>query len=372
LIKVVHLSTVHARYDNRILFKQCVSLAKNGYETYLIIADGNGDEIFEEVRILDIGKNYGILDRMVRLTFLGYQKAIQINAAIYQIHDPELLPVALCLIKKGKQVIYDIHEDYFTSIQQKQYMPKFFRFVAAFLFRKFEMYVSKKLTIFIAEKYYKKKFPEAIEILNYPILPDVRPLITKKNLLNSKSLIYSGNVSEPRGAFIQTSLLKVLNDIQITFIGYCSVDLAHRIYAQIGSDENRFELIGKGNFISFSQIEEKYKSKNWLAGIAIFPKTLHYEKKELTKFFEYMVYGLPIICSDFENWKLFISKFGCGFAVDPRDFDSVKEVINFLYFNSDIRYSMGKKGQDAVYANFNWRNEEKKLLETYYKLTLIE
>src|SRR5690625_6021755 len=69
-------------------------------------------------------------------------------------------------------------------------------------------------------------------------------------------------------------------------------------------------------------------SHNWLAGIALFPPTEHYMKKELTKFFEYMNAGLPIICSHFPQWKTFIDKYNCGIAVDPYDEDRKSTRLN--------------------------------------------
>src|SRR5690625_7556260 len=75
-------------------------------------------------------------------------------------------------------------------------------------------------------------------------------------------------------------------------------------------------------------IEEMYLSKRWLAGIAIFPPTEHYKKKELTKFFEYMNAGLPIICSDFPVWKQFINKYECGITVDPYNETEIKNALD--------------------------------------------
>ena len=43
--KVAHLSSAHPRYDTRIFIKMCSSLAQNGYEVSLVIADGKGDEV---------------------------------------------------------------------------------------------------------------------------------------------------------------------------------------------------------------------------------------------------------------------------------------------------------------------------------------
>ena len=56
-MKVCHLTSAHNRYDTRIFLKECSSLAKNGYEVSLIVADNLGDESKSGVKILDVGKN---------------------------------------------------------------------------------------------------------------------------------------------------------------------------------------------------------------------------------------------------------------------------------------------------------------------------
>ncbi|MCC5919855.1 MAG: glycosyltransferase [Cyclobacteriaceae bacterium] len=366
--KVVHLSSVHARYDNRILLKQCVSLAKNGFDTYLVIADGKGHETFDGVKIIDVGSNNGLFDRMTRITDLVYKEALKLDAEVYQIHDPELIPKGKKLVKKGKKVIYDIHEDYVTSIGQKEYLPFFLRKLVAKVFDQYEKWASNYFTVFIAEKYYKERFPSATEILNYPILPKVRPNIELNKKAQSCDLIYSGNVTLVRGAITQALLLNSIEDIQITYIGYCCPQLAQKIYDHIPTALERFELIGEGNFVPFDRIIEKYQSQQWLAGLAIFPKTKHYEKKELTKFFEYMAYGIPVLCSDFDHWKGFVSKYNCGIAVDPDDSAEIKEKIKYLYDHPEVRDTMAKNAQNAVYEFFNWQNEERKLIQVYHKL----
>jgi pyruvoyl-dependent arginine decarboxylase (PvlArgDC) len=44
MANIVHLSSVHPRYDTRIFVKQCRSLAALGHTVTLVVADGRGDE----------------------------------------------------------------------------------------------------------------------------------------------------------------------------------------------------------------------------------------------------------------------------------------------------------------------------------------
>src|SRR5690606_8325565 len=121
-------------------------------------------------------------------------------------------------------------------------------------------------------------------------------------------------------------------------------------------------------FIGKDEIEAMYHKYHWLAGIALFPPTEHYMKKELTKFFEYMNAGLPIICSNFPVWKKFVEKYECGIAVDPYDDEEIKKAINTLRNDPQLANKMGENGRKAVQEELNWFAEERKLLNWYEQL----
>ena len=63
--KVVHITSVHQRYDTRIFQKECLSLRDAGYDVSLIVADGKGDETFEGIKIYDVGKEKNRIKRLL-------------------------------------------------------------------------------------------------------------------------------------------------------------------------------------------------------------------------------------------------------------------------------------------------------------------
>ena len=67
-------------------------------------------------------------------------------------------------------------------------------------------------------------------------------------------------------------------------------------------------LDGVGFYVPHKRMLERCK-ETWTAGIAIFPFTEHYYEKELTKFFEYMVAGLPVVLSHFPTWRALVEDF---------------------------------------------------------------
>ncbi len=175
--KIVHLTSVHGRHEIRTFLKECVSLARYGYDVSIIIADGQGDEIKDGVKIYDAGpKTGGRLSRMTKTVSRVYEKAKTLNGDIYHFHDPELIPVGLKLKKQGKKVIYDVHEDYGRGyLKQRMAAENFTRNTVANIFDRYEKKAAKSFDgIVTATPHIRKKFEKinknTIDINNYPIL----------------------------------------------------------------------------------------------------------------------------------------------------------------------------------------------------------
>ena len=64
--KICHLTSMHNRFDGRIFHKECISLLKAGYDVSLIVADGNGDELSNGIKVFDVGKEDGRLKRITK------------------------------------------------------------------------------------------------------------------------------------------------------------------------------------------------------------------------------------------------------------------------------------------------------------------
>src|SRR5699024_773142 len=129
--RIVHITTVHPPFDTRIFYKECMSLADAGYEVYLIHTESTDfdENKFKESNIKPVllKRQNGRIIRILKGTKEALYEALKLKADIYHIHDPELLLISSKLKKSGAKVVYDMHEDYHTSIMQKEYIPKILR-----------------------------------------------------------------------------------------------------------------------------------------------------------------------------------------------------------------------------------------------------
>lgn len=371
--KVVHLTTVHHPFDTRIYHKECLSLHKAGYDVSLIVPlddkESGARLVTEEgIQLIATRKRKNRLLRMIGSTWQTYRLAKKEQADYYHFHDPELLWVGWLLKKTNNTVIYDVHEDYQTSILQKDYLKKPIKNIVAHLYNKIEAFLIRKLDICLAEKYYQERYPNGQPILNYPILNEQLLTARRDEEEPANAVIYTGNVTEVRGAYLHAILPKLPSQLDIYFYGKCQREIADKMEALAGEAKDQLHFTGIDQFVERQEIDKAYLKRNWLAGMAVFPPTAHYKRKELTKFFEYMTAGIPIVCSNFPTWQAFIDRHQCGITVDPNDPNDWEQALDYLKNHPEERKEMIEKGRQAIKNELNWQVEESKLLTWYQKL----
>jgi len=367
-MKIVHITTVHSPFDNRIFHKQAKTLLKAGYDVALI-APHTKNEIVDGIKIIALRKPKNRFLRIFFSTLQALHLALKQRADIYHFHDPELIPVMLLLRTICQSpVIYDVHEDYQTSFLHKTYLPKAFRKLMSRTITSIEKIAQKAFTIVLAERYYVERFPEGITILNYPQLTTN----AKKDILPScpykPRVLYTGGVTELRGALIHAKLVHLIPNLHVYLIGQCSQRLATQLKEIAKPYQNRLHLEGINYHVPFERIKAYYSVGGWTAGLAIFPPSDHYYRKELTKFFEYMMEGIPVVASNFPVWRDLIEGNQCGLCVDPLNSKEILEAIKYLIANPKEAQKMGANGRRAVMERYNWEHEAKKLLQLYKEL----
>ncbi len=238
----------------------------------------------------------------------------------------------------------------------------------------------------LAEKYYDKRFPKGIHVLNYPIIEVDRSndsTFGKKGALSQSGydrplpggsepgnshLLYTGTITEDRGALLHAEMLNYIKDVDIYMVGFCRKSLAQQVWEIAGKEQSRLHLEGEGEFVHPARVQYYYQKGKWLAGLAIFPPTSHYMNKELTKFFEYMLAGVPVICSDFPVWRELVEDTNAGLVVDPFDRNAITDAVEYLKTHPGEARKMGENGKRAVLERYNWNIEGKKLLGLYEQI----
>ncbi|MCG2459122.1 glycosyltransferase family 4 protein [Flavobacteriaceae bacterium F89] len=365
--KICHLTSAHTRNDIRIFQKECVSLAKGGYDISLVVADGLPDEVDKGVKIYGVAKETSRVKRFVKASKNVFLKALEINADIYHFHDPELLPFGNKLKKRGYKVIFDSHEDLPRQIMGKEYLPKFSRRIVASLLERYEDYCCKKYdsiitaTPFINERFLKIN-KRSVNINNYPLLNEFKGGKSTGDKLRSK-ISYVGGITEIRGL---TYLIRSLENCEVVL--QLAGSITPNSYQKELMEEEGWKKVEYLGNVSRTEVKEILNTS--IAGIVTFLPYPNHINAQPNKLFEYMSAGIPVIASNYPLWKGIVEKYNAGICVNPENIDEIATAITYLVQNPSIAQQMGANGRKAVEEVFNWEQEEKKLIDVYNSMSV--
>jgi glycosyltransferase involved in cell wall biosynthesis len=369
LIKICHLTSKHKINDTRIFRKQCVSLAKHNYDVTLIGFDVKLSSFFDNnVNLITIP----YVKPLFFFTFLKrvhkiYKYALECNAQIYHLHDPELLILVIFLKLKNKIVIFDSHEDVPRQILEKKNFPHFVMFFISFIYEKFEKYILKYCDLLIAPSCHimhrlKRVNPNTIQVTNYPLFN-----INEIDLKWEKSICFAGGITN------QWSHQNIINAID---------NIPNITYNICGNFEsqyfNKLSLLKSWNKVKYFGFIEHKEIPLFISKSSIGMALNNYNRNVggklgsigNTKLFEYMNIGIPVICTDFILWKEVIDKYNCGICVNPNNIEEITNSINFLLKNLILAKEMGNNGRNAIRLEYNWATQEKILLNSYKLLNI--
>ena len=365
-MKICHVTSVHSSKDDRIFYRECISLLNAGY-TVLEIAPNVSDQTYNGVRIYGIKVPKNKWKRSLFVKTDVYNKCIEVDADVYHFHDPELMSVGVKLKKcKNKYVIFDSHEDVPAQILTKEWLPAFLRkpisklyaFYEKQMLRHYDALVS--VTPIIVDRL-KKINVNTFQITNYPFIDT-----DNKNIRQwDNSICFAGTVSRQRLHHNILKALEALPNVRYRLAGFLSG--GYLMELQRSPAWKQVEFSGE---IPFTEVNA-FISKSSV-GIVLndYYPNVGYKQGTLgiIKFFEFMQMGLPVICTDFILWKEIIDEWKCGICVNPHDIDAIRNAIVYLIENKDIAKQMGDNGRRAVMEKYNWNTQEKILLEMYKKL----
>ena len=368
--RVVHLTSVHSGCDVRIFLKECQSLARAGYEVIGVTNDQH-DARCGTVPIRGLGGGGGRLQRITTKLLRMAREAFRMHGDVYHIHDPELLLLALLLRARRKCVIYDVHENLPSTILYKHYIPATIRLPIRAVVDLLESAAARRMsglvaaTPSIAERFQHLN-PNCVVVNNFPDLSELEAVEPIKWTQRSMSVAYVGGIAEERGIRELLAAMAYLPEslhAKLELAGWFS---DQGLYPELQQLPEWASVRWRG-LLGRLEVGELLSSVR--AGMVVLHPETNFLTSQPTKLFEYMAAGVPVIASDFPLWRDIIRGTGCGILVDPRAPSAIAEAIRYLLTHDIEAEDMGRRGQTAVQEHFNWRREERKLLDFYGSMT---
>jgi glycosyltransferase involved in cell wall biosynthesis len=361
------LTSSHDIFDNRIYYKEALSLKKY-YDDIWIIAPGDKDFTTKDgIKVKCFKRRTSWHDRIRPMKDM-YKLGVQVGADIYHAHEPDSFQVALKLKKNiKKKAIYDSHEYYPEAFSEhfKGFSP-----IAKKMLHLYEKRMSQKADMIISVNdilvdKFKGYNSNVVLLPNYPIFDDK----TMEKVYRDKPVfVYVGEQREDRG------IMKILEAIKLTkveasfiFVGrFINEAFKAKVQEYIAANltDKDIKFVGKVphlevfDYLSYAD-----------AGLVILqPNSWRYVNSEPIKLFEYMLSKTVVIGSDFPMIKNIVGKANCGFTVKPEQPADIAKTMDYVSTHRDEIVKMGDSGYQDAMKNYNWLVLEKRLVEAYKAL----
>ena len=176
-------------------------------------------------------------------------------------------------------------------------------------------------------------------------------------------LLYQGSIQEFRGIEESIEAVTLLERCVLVIIGYGyhRPTLEDEVHRRGLDDRVRF-------FGPIPNDELLYYTASADVGLCVIRgQSLSYRWSMPNKLFEYMMAGIPVVASDFEEMGRVVREEGVGTVCDPDDPQSIAGAVRAIIDDPDAEARFRAATRVAI-TRYNWNHEEQKLLALYRRL----
>ena len=364
--QVAHVTTAHRPTDNRIMRKECTSLAEAGIDVCLV-AVADHDQIIDGVQIRALPRRGSRYTRMILGPLDAWRMLRVLRPSLIHVHDPELIPLALLWrLGHGRKAIYDAHEDLPKQVMGKPYIPGPLRKLVARFAHMLEATADKHLdAIVAATPSIARNFTRAPVVLvqNFPWLRDFPEPVAPEPGVKPK-IAYVGGITAERGGVEMIRGVKESNHrLELVLAGPATGDM-EKLMAE--ESHNGINYLG---VLPVDRVPGIVADSR--AGLVLFHPLPNHLECQPTKLFEYMAAGRPFVASNFKSWQSLLCEFDCGFFIDPLDVQALRETLDRIIDDPESAREMGRRGREALVKSFTFEIEAEKLIAMTRELLKI-
>lgn len=379
---ILHVSCTHNPADDRILYRESLSLLKISPSIKIIGVDReNGQQLIRGIETISV-KDEGYKTNIQKIML----EARKYNPSVVHVHDLFILKDALMYARElNIPVIYDVHEHFPKLV--KSYLPGLWikkichKIVLGHREKHYSKMTDHIITVVpqLTERF-SKWHDHVTEIRNYPrkelFQTDPKgshPLADKiKTFARDRIiLIYAGNISINRDLKLFRDTILLLNKKGYACTGV-SLGTGDRKDVDAWTKlckESPDQMLYLGD-IPHEQVPLVLHRAH--IGWSVFPDKAPFNISLPNKVFEYLACGLPVVVSDLCNVRHLLWKSPVALIFRDEKEDGLSELIMSAYPDKDVLEEMKPRAKEIFISRFTWDSEELKLLDVYKAILKTE
>jgi glycosyltransferase involved in cell wall biosynthesis len=376
--RICHLSTAHSADDSRVFWREARGLASRGFDVTLV-ARRDTSAVIDGVRVIGLPTYRSRLVRMTWGVARAFVIAVRSGARLVHVHDPELIPLLIPLRLAGKKVVYDSHEWLSRQVAAKHYLPGPLRRGAMWFSRGLEWAVGRIAhRVVTVNTACASVFPQAkVSIVaNYPERArfpyldagDSDAPASEGGSDRAPEFVYVGGITATRGLremIRATALVAKEQPVRLHLAGRANpAGLNGEVAAEPG-----WENVDYVGLVPHDEVADHLRGAE--AGLATLQPTPNHLISSPIKVFEYMAMGLPVIMSDFPQWRALLDGVDCVLFADPAEPATIADAMRELLADPQRRARMGKVARQAVLDRFVWEKQLDNLVDAYRRIGVI-
>jgi glycosyltransferase involved in cell wall biosynthesis len=361
-----------------VFWREARGLASRGFDVTLV-ARRDGTRVIDGVRVVGLPTYRSRLVRMTWGVARAFSIALKSGAELVHVHDPELIPLLIPLRLAGKKVVYDSHEWLSRQVAAKHYLPGPVRRAAAVFARGLEWAVGRIAhRVVTVNPACASVFPatKVSIVANYPERARFPYLTGGPDGAGSGSradsapgrvpeFVYVGGITLTRGLremIAATTLVAHDTPVRFHLAGrFSPASLEQSIQTEPG-----WENVDYVGLVPHNEVAEHLRGA--VAGLATLLPTPNHLISSPIKVFEYMAMGLPVIMSDFPQWRQLLGGVECVLFVDPARPEQIATAMRELLADPERRARMGEIARQAVLEKFVWEKQLDNLVDAYRRI----
>jgi glycosyltransferase involved in cell wall biosynthesis len=263
------------------------------------------------------------------------------------IHDPELLPSAIKQSRRGRTVVYDVHENLPAQIESRTSIPSPMRRPLAALAHRYLLHAERQIPMTLAESGYGSMFASGHPVIpNYPRMEG----LPKPGGDPDGPIIYVGDVTEVRGITTLIEAVGLMDHVRkLVVVGRYSTEFGRKISTQ--ADQLGVDLDLTGWLEHGDAMELVVRSS---IGVSPLFDTGNYRHSLPTKTLEYLALGVPVVASDLPGTRSVIGGMRGVFLVQPGNAIDLARALDRAVEAEES----GRPDSEVIREGFVWHDSE--------------